>query len=291
MDGETCSLSGCPAISAIYFALLQNGYDFYAIERDLPTVNRLGSFISPDRRAYPFFSEVRQNTCAVYPYWPRAALLETAAFYTDSERGCFADFDAYQRRVLSAENISDAERNAAFWDWIPQFPAALKEVLQSGGFRRYLEWETAWTAEQNRNCQADLNKIADVFAFCKEKWNVPFQRLQIVLNPIKCVYSADYHLQNETFIVCSGAFREEPVIHELLHHAVHPAAARRKDEVLRCSFGNLELDASYYLDGGEAGKMNAFEEYLVRRLTDKVFSGDAPEHLDAFLDHEILHLQ
>lgn len=81
MDGETCSLSGCPAISAIYFALLQNGYDFYAIERDLLTVNRLDSFASSDRGAYPFFSEVRQNTCAVYPYWPRAALLETAAFY------------------------------------------------------------------------------------------------------------------------------------------------------------------------------------------------------------------
>lgn len=53
---------------------------------------------------------------------------------------------------------------------------------------------------------------------------------------------------------------------------------------------DLDLDTSYYLNGSEAGKCNAFEEYMVRKLTDKILSGDIPESLDVFFDREIMNL-
>lgn len=291
MECKKLSISNNTAISAIYFALLQCGYDFYSIEHDAPTVNKLGSFIMSDSIDYDFFSEVRQNTCGVYPYWPRAAMLETATFYMDLPRACFVDFDAYKSNILSAKNISDIERNETFWNWILRFPAALKDVFQSNFFSRYLEWENTWIDDQNKKHQTNLRRIEDILVPCKEKLNSPFQSIQVVLNPIKCTYSADYHLKDETFIFCSGALSEESVIHEFIHHSVHPVIENRKDEILCCNFINLDLDASYYLNGSEAGKLNVFEEYMVRKLTDKVLSGDLPENLDVFFDHEIMNLR
>lgn len=290
MECKKLSISNNAAISAIYFALLQCGYDFYSIKHDAPTVNMLNSFIMSDNSEYGFFSEVRQNTCEVYPYWPRAAMLETATFYIDLTRVCFVDFDAYKSNILSAKNISDIERNEIFWNWILQFPAALKDVFHSNCFSRYLEWENAWIEDQNKKYQTNLRRIEDILVTCKEKFNSPFQSIQVVLNPIKCTYSADYHLKDETFIFCSGALSEESVIHEFIHHSVHPVVENRKDEILRCNFVNLNLDASYYLNGSEAGKLNAFEEYMVRKLTDMIVSGDVPKNLDMFFDHEIMNL-
>ncbi len=126
---------------------------------------------------------------------------------------------------------------------------------------------------------------------CKERFNSHFQSIQVVLNPIKCIYSADYHSKDETFIFCSGALSEESVIHEFIHHSVHPVVENREDEILRCNFVNLDLDASYYLNSSKTGKLNAFEEYMVRKLTDKILCGDIPENLDVFFDHEIMNLR
>ena len=244
-----------------------------------------------DSNRYGFFSEVRQNTCKVFPYWPRAAMIETATFYIDLPRACFVDFDAYKSNILSAKNISDIERNETFWNWILQFPAVLKDVFQSNCFGRYLEWENAWIEDQNKKHQTNLRRIEDILMLCKERFNSHFQSIQVVLNPIKCIYSADYHSKDETFIFCSGALSEESVIHEFIHHSVHPVVENREDEILRCNFVNLDLDASYYLNSSKTGKLNAFEEYMVRKLTDKILCGDIPENLDVFFDHEIMNLR
>lgn len=291
MEFEKLSITNNSTISAIYYALLQYGYDFYSIERDALTVKKLQSFIMSDNNEYGFFSEVKQNTCEVYPYWPRAAMLETATYFIDLPRACFVNFDAYKSKIQSAKNISDMERNQTFWNWIDQFPRAINHVLQSNSFGRYLEWENDWIAKQNQKCKNDLRRIMNIFMLCKEKFKSPFQSIQIVLNPIKCVYSSDYHQRDETFIFCSGALREESVIHEFIHHAVHPVVERRKDEILHYNFVNLGVDASYYLNGSEAGKLNAFEEYIVRKLTDIVLSGDIPENLDALFDWEVMNLR
>lgn len=68
MEDKELSITNIPAISAVYFALIQCGYNFYSIERDTSIIEKLRSFIAPQRDAYGFFSAVEQNTCEVYPY-------------------------------------------------------------------------------------------------------------------------------------------------------------------------------------------------------------------------------
>lgn len=287
MNEKERSITNIPAISAIYFALLQCKYDFYPIERDAGLIDKLRSFITSGGGKVDFFSGVKQNTCEVYPYWPRAAMLETATFYIDSAREQFTDFRAYKNRMMSAKNISDIERNQLFWDWVIEFPKALNLVLQSDSFHRYMKWENDWIVEQNQKYKKELRKIEDIIALCKKKMNSPIQDIQIVLNPIKCAYSADYYLIDHRFIFCSGRLSEASVIHEFLHHIVHPMVENRRDEILCCNLTNLDLDASYYLNHDESGLLNAFEEYMVRALTDAMVSGDVPENLDVVFDQEI----
>ena len=290
MDYKELFITNIPAISAIYFSLLQCKYDFYPIKRETVLEDKLRSFIISDCGDYDFFFDVKQNTCEVYPYWPRAAMLETATFYIDLPRERFIDFNVYKKYIMSAKNISDTERDQLFWDWIIQFPKALKSVLQSDSFSRYLKWENDWIVEQNQKYKKELERIGNILVLCKDKFKSPIQNIQVVLNPIKCVYSADYHLKDHNFIFCSGFLSEEAIVHEFIHHIVHPIIENRQNEILCCRLTNLDIDTSYYLNNDEVGILNAFEEYIVRELTDTIVSGNVPETLDVFFDQEIYKL-
>ena len=76
------------------------------------------------------------------------------------------------------------------------------------------------------------------------------------------------------FIICSGSLSEKAIIHEFIHHIVHPIVENRKDIILCCGLTNLDIDTSYYLNNDETGILNAFEEYMVRTLTDVIVSGN-----------------
>lgn len=141
MKYKELSIANIPAISAIYFSLLQCKYDFYSIERNTLLIDKLRGFITSDYGESNFFFDARQNTCEVYPWWPRAFMLEKAAFYIDLSMEQFVDFDEYKNSIMSAKNILDIERNQLFWDWIIKFPKVLKNILQSDSFNRYLKWE------------------------------------------------------------------------------------------------------------------------------------------------------
>lgn len=276
------TISNIPEISAIYFALLQCGYDYYSIERSQEHNDYVRSFIGPED-AVPFFSGARQNTCEVYPYWPRAAILETASFYLSSDHTKFRDYGAFRNRIMGAANIADNERDQRLWDWIESFPVELTKILACDAFRNYLKWEQKWLITQNVRHEAELRVIKDCQNVCVSKYDSPVHDIQIVINPIKCVYSADYHLDKDCFVFCSGAFRAESVIHELLHHVVHPAILEIASLVLESKQTYPGIDKSYYLSGGEAGQLNAFEEYAVRELTKDAVHDKYPLDIASYL--------
>lgn len=63
-DAKQITITHIPEISAIYFALLQCGYDYYTIERSQSHIDRIRNFIGVDD-VPPFFSETKQSTCQV----------------------------------------------------------------------------------------------------------------------------------------------------------------------------------------------------------------------------------
>ncbi len=276
------TISNIPEISAIYFALLQCGYDYYSIERS-PEHNVTIQSFANSRSVPPFFYGVGQNTCEVYPYWPRASILETASFYLLPDHSQIRDYDAFHEHIMSAGNIADYERDQKLWDWIADFPLALSEVLADDVFHRYLEWESKWIAEQNTKYEKELCLIQSCLDVCVSKYDSPLRNIQIAINPIKCVYSADYYLNGDCFIFSSGAFRAGSVIHEFLHHVVHTVVMMLKEMVLARKDVYPDIDSSYYLSGDDVGQLNAFEEYAVRKLTEDILDRNYPDALNLYL--------
>lgn len=103
-----------------------------------------------------FFEQVRQSGCAAYPYWPRAALLESASFSIDPRRETYTDFARFRGSVLAASNITDADRDERFWNWIRGFPRALASVFADEGFRKFRDWENGWLSRQSIRYEKEL---------------------------------------------------------------------------------------------------------------------------------------
>ena len=75
------------------------------------------------------------------------------------------------------------------------------------------------------------------------------------------------------------------VIHEFLHHVVHPTVAEQKDMILKHRQVNDQLDQSYYLAGSDSGVLNAFEETVVRSLTKEIMNHKFPDDLSVYIEH------
>ena len=103
-----------PKISAIYYGLLQAGYDFYPLERSAEHIRHLLKYRNRKHQD-AFFSETKQDTCDVYPYWPRACIMESAFFFLNDNNTGFQDFDTLCRKIMTAGNISESERGESLW--------------------------------------------------------------------------------------------------------------------------------------------------------------------------------
>ena len=260
------------AISAIYYALWQGGYEYAHLERSEAHMAALAAFSTEQQ--HPYFAKTRQNTCEVYPYWPRAALLELASFHVQD--GALTAYDGLKRKILSAPNLAAHERDADLFAWLEDFPAALQEIKHSADFRRYMAWERTWRDGEKLRQQENLQRIASAVEALQCRYALPVGEVQLLISPIKCVYSADYHLLGERFVFSSGRLRAESVIHELLHMVVHPLVEALPKLEKRIYPG---VDASYYA----AGQVNAFEEYAVRQLTQLAMQDALPLDLAGYV--------
>lgn len=278
---ENISITNAPSISAIYFALLQSGYDYYSFARTQKQIETVKSFYNPELSSV-FFSQAKQNTCETYSYWPRAALMESAVFYINTDTARFSDFAEYKNFVMSASNLEDTQRDENFWSWITDFPAELNRVINSEPFKKYLEWENGWIEQQNKANSDTLTALQQTIEICTDKYNTDINTIKIVLSPIKCAYSSDYHVTDKQLIICSGAFNSDSVIHEFLHHIIHPYIIKTQSRILANKKLFDGIDTSYYLDN-ESGKLNAFEEYSVRALTKQALKKALPDDLEKYI--------
>ncbi len=282
MKSNHIMITQFPKISAIYYGLLQSGYDYYSMERGPEHIDLLQSYV--EKSFFPsFFSGARQSTCEVYPYWPRAFIMETASFYLNEDNTCYCDFGKFHHGIMSAGNITEKQRDDSLWHWISDFPTALAAVLSNHSFSKYMEWEKKWITEQNDVYRKELGLIKRCLDFCIHQWQSPVQRIQVCVNPIKCVYSADYFLFDTCFIFSSGAFRTDSIIHEFLHSVVHPVVEQQKEMILKWKPIDKQIDDSYYLSGNNAGIINAFEETVVRLLTKEVMNNEYPKDLLGYI--------
>lgn len=284
MQKPTLSISSKVEISAIYYALLQCGYGFYSLEKEEQLVTKLEFYRQERIPAHlSFFSEIKQNSCEVYPYWPRAALLEETTFYMDETHTGFIDFEQLRNRIMNATNISPSEKGNEFWNWISQFPAAINSVLTNTTFQAYFSWEKNWIAEQNQKLRSELTSLQTILQKCSEFYEDPIQDTYILLNPIKCAYSSDYYRCKGKLYFSLGWFRPESIVHEFLHPIIHPHVLQNKDKILQYRSYIPAIDESYRQDGSDAGRLNAAEEYFVRNLTEVVIRDTFPNDFNSYI--------
>ncbi|MBR6634931.1 MAG: hypothetical protein IKL41_04840, partial [Clostridia bacterium] len=189
---------------------------------------------------------------------------------------------AYKKFVMSASNLQDTERDDSFWSWISAFPMELNKVINSEHFKEYLKWENAWIEQQNKANAKALTALQDIIKTCIKQYNSSINDIKIVLSPIKCAYSSDYHITDKQLIFSSGAFNSESVIHEFLHHIIHPYINKTQSHILASERNFDGIDSSYYLSDNMNGKLNAFEEYSVRALTKAISKRTLPDDLEKY---------
>ena len=261
-------------ISAIYFALLLNGYDYFHFEKNEELIIKLNSFVNCNL-VDDFFANARQKTCETYPYWPRVALLETASFFIDNNNKF--DFENTYKKINSFTNISESERNDDFWKWIKLFPKEIAYILNSKEFNDYYLWERDYISSLNCKYDNELKKIAYIINKCISVYNLNINSVEIIINPIKCAYSADYHIIDNKFVFSSGQFSFDSIIHEILHLVVHPHMKEIICDLNEINLESFAIDESYFIDESEQGKLNTLEEFIVRCLTSDVLDDYYPE--------------
>ncbi|NLY85570.1 MAG: hypothetical protein GX077_04360 [Tissierellia bacterium] len=272
--------------------MLQSGYNFYSFDKDSDLIKDIEEF-RKEKSDYDtsFFSRIKQDTCEVYPYWPRAFTLEIASFFISKKSWTYIDFHWYKEYIMTLRNIKEQERDENFWNWVREFPHALQEVMEGNDFNKYLSWEESWISHQNKLWETELQSVQKTLDICKQSYGSQVTKIHIILTPIKCTYSPDYFKKENDLFFILGTFRIDSIIHECLHHDVHPIISKYTQVVLNHTLPYPGIDRSYYLNGDANGKLNAFEEYIVCRLTDEILKMKFTLDLDEYILGNLKNLE
>lgn len=273
-------------INAIYFGVALSGYEYSDISKSayiIELAERVKNYQGLSD-AKSFFSNARQNSCDVYPFWPRAALLETAAFYIDDTRFKFNEYCAY---VNSRPNLTEDEKSDDFFRWIRDFPKYLNQIKANHFFQEINnQFENA---VKRLSTDSEVQKVRTI-----ENLNIlandivlDISTISVIICPLKCIYAADYFIAGSEMSVILGDFIPHSVIHEYLHLIIHPKIKSHKGVILsQLDSSKLDLPRSYFLGNDESGLLNAFEEHIVRIVSSSI-TDDAEVNVDQIIMSEL----
>lgn len=280
-----------PRIAAIYFGLMQGGYEYFSAGKAREDVKLWESWAKmPVSYDTSFFTEARQATPGIYPFSPRAAALEMASFYVDMQNGIFTDEEACLRKIRVSGIIKEREL-PDFTTWIMGFPKLMKSVMQCEGFASYINWEESWLKQQAKPHKQKLQKYDDVISYFSKKCNPTVSNAFIVYCPLKCTFVSDYFAEGDTLYFISGMLRLEAALKEFLHLMLHPLVQKHSDAI--CSLRNLHrlrVENTNYGDNNDQAKLAIFEEYAVGELIGLVEENRYKVELEKFLPSLLITL-
>jgi len=257
-------------INAIYFGIALSGYEYADIDKSdditkwLEQIRRYSSLDEAKR----YFSSARQSTCAAYPFWPRAALLESATFFIN-EKGF--DYDGYCAYVKVLPNLTDEEKSDDFFCWVKGFTKYLMQIKTDPLFQDINRQISCKVNEISANSTEKINLIKGRLDSLSASVASAITTISLIICPIKCVYSADYFAVGSVMSVILGDFLPHSIVHEYLHPIVHSYIQKHRECIVTCNEGKyLDLDRSYHMGNDENGKLNAFEENIVRIISNLI---------------------
>ncbi|MCL2322760.1 MAG: hypothetical protein FWC47_11740 [Oscillospiraceae bacterium] len=258
-------------INAIYFGLITTDYNFYKDLKSQEIIDKAEQIrkIKLNTGVDNFFRKTYQNSCEAYPYWPRAALLETATFFIHRGEVLFTRFHDYYEYIKNLNIFSEIKEDKEFWYWINMFPESILKIVENEYFLDFDNWSHNWIEGQNEIFNSSLKELSHIVSVLTKKYSIKINNIDIILAPLKCAYSADYYKDYDTLYVILGKFDLKYVMHEFLHIVVHKIVLDNCEHVLTLNKNTRykNLDKSYYADSDEC-VLNAFEENIVRELID-----------------------
>ena len=275
----TIELSSKKELDAIYFGLVLSGYEYATINKpnNIAEITQKIMNYKALGEVRDFFAMARVKTCEVYPFWPRAALLESALFFMEDGN---LDICKYQLYVNGLANIDIQERNDSFFSWVKGLPKHLKTIMKDHLFNEVHSQLSAIVSKMD--VLNDITKLERKLSYMQLE--EPINKLSVLICPIKCCYSADYFAGCDEMFVMLGDFLAHSIVHEYMHLLVHPIVVNHKARILSDSQDKqLSIDASYYLQDDD-GFLNAYEEYIVRTASELIAT-------DQEIDLEYLVLQ
>jgi hypothetical protein len=257
-------------INAIYFGLILSGYEYSSIEKSSNVLSIINDIIT-----YPglddikqYFARTRQKTCEAYPFWPRAALLETATFFIDNEG---LSFDAYADYVNSRPNLSVMERDEDFFLWVQEFPKYLKVIKTNRFFREINKRLSDIVTEIAGVASMDVLELVSALDLLANGTTIDVSSLSVAICPLKCIYSADYYVSGAEMSVILGDFLPHSIIHEYMHLIVHPNIFKYKESILSIPKSKqLTAVGTYDISEATNSFIYDFEECIVRTATNLV---------------------
>ena len=286
MSKLNISISSDSCINAIYFGLMLSGYEYSDMGKPDAALE-----LSSQIRSHPgldnakrYFKHARQRTCEPYPFWPRAALLESATHFIDARR---FKFDKYCDYVNGLPNLTEEERSGDFFSWVKDFPKYINEVKAYSFFQEVDKQIVCMVDKISKDIASEAVRIANILDAMSADIAPNISTLHVILCPLKCIYSADYFARDDTMSVIHGGFLPHSIVHEYMHLIVHPKIMKYRKAILSLAGSRqLDIDQSYFLGHDENGLVNAFEEHIVRKVSGLIFN-DCEINIEQLIQREL----
>ena len=270
MDKMQVIISSNTDINAVYFGIALSGYEYADIDKSDDIIEMLQQIRSHSGldEAKQYFSNTRQTICGVYPFWPRAALLESATFFITGES---FDFDNYCTYVKALPNLTAEEKSDDFFCWVKDSPKYLTQIKSDPFFQKINKRIHSKVNEISLNSIKEIRLIEGKLERLSTNVASAISTISLVICPLICIYSADYFTNGSIMSVILGDFLPNSIVHEYLHPIVRPYIKKHRERITNLDgIKHLDLDKSYYINNDENGMLNAFEENIVRKISDSI---------------------
>lgn len=204
-------------VFTVFAGLIASGYEF---SYDEELAGRVRA-VKWDDSAVEYFRRARTSYCAVYPYWPRAAMLVSASLILKESNGYEnSDFRKMKERIESYCNIDPEEIGEETELWLLQLPAYYRLIRENE------EFNNLWV-EYLKRSEAVADQFMEAIDEAKKKVISRFKVNEVELPKIGAIpnilgFNGDFERIDDIIYVVCAQPDKSCAVHEYLHNILGP---------------------------------------------------------------------
>lgn len=204
-------------ISALYFLMLNGGYDYYKFKKDKDILNSIESFRVIKNEYKKIVEKLEITDGRPNSFWPNLFIAECLMFNLDSNG-----------KIISMENFLDYIKNRNNIDFkdISLFEIEsnsiniqniISKIIKTEEFKEYYKFAGEFITQTIEKNKLALIDVTNIIESINNEFGTKFESVNIILDPIKCIYSADPYYEENTINIILGEFNKLSIYHEFVH--------------------------------------------------------------------------